>query len=101
MTTVFFIICNLFQLLLIYAFVEKMLTRKYNKNITFVAWIIGFIVDETLVYFANNNSLNSFLYNIIVCMVLFFSYSDSIKNKIIVLVYMNVFTMLSECLVYF
>ena len=101
MTTIFFILCNLFQVLLIYAFVEKMLTRKYSKSLTFIVWIIGFIVDETLVYFANNNSFNTVLYNILVFLIICIFYNESIKNKVIALVYMNVFSMLSECIVYF
>lgn len=101
MTTVFFIICNLFQVLIIFSFVDKMLTRKYSKKVTIIAWIIGFIVDESLVYFANNMNINTLLYYTVVILILYFFYNEHIKNKIIVLAFMCVFSMLSECIVYF
>lgn len=99
--TIFYIICNLFQMLLMYAFAEKMLTRKYSKNITFFSWLVSVSVDEILVHIVKNNNFNIVLYNIIIFYLLYTLYNESIKNKIIVLVFMNISGIISECIVYF
>lgn len=101
MTTVFFIICNLFQILILYSFVDKMLTRKYNKRITVAIWTIVFAIDEIIVQLVDNMDINTIFYFGLFAVILFFLYKNSIKSKVIVMVFINAFSLISECVVYF
>lgn len=100
MTILFYAICDIFQLLILFSFMEKMLGRKYNKYITYVVWIGMFIIDEVVVYFGDNSYLNLVVYYLIMMTIIFSLYGGSIKSKLVVLIFMDVFSTISEIAVY-
>lgn len=100
MTVLFYVVCDIFQLLILYEFMDKMLGRKYSKYITYLVWISTFIIDEVVVYFGNNNYLNTVVYYILMIFLIFFLYDGSIKSRILVIIFMDVFSTISEIAVY-
>lgn len=101
MSTVFFIICTLFQTLILCSFIDKMLTRKYNALITVLIWVIAVISDEVIVQLANSMNINALIYYLILIGLLLFLYKGSIKNKIIVMGFICAFSIIAEFVVYF
>lgn len=96
MTILFYAICDIFQLLILFSFMEKMLGRKYNKYITYVVWIGMFIIDEVVVYFSDSSYLNLAIYFIILISNTFLLYDGSLKSKMLVIVFVDVFSAISE-----
>ena len=96
MTVLFYAICDIFQLLILFSFMEKMLGRKYNKYITYVVWIGMFIIDEVVVYFSDSSYLNLAIYFIILISNTFLLYDGSLKSKMLVIVFVDVFSAISE-----
>lgn len=100
MIILFYAICDLFQLMFLHSFVDKMLARKYNKYISYAIWGITFVLDEVVVFFYDNNSLHMAVYFMIMISIVFGLYDDSIKSKILVLVFMFAFSLFSEIIVF-
>lgn len=100
MTMLFYALCDLFQLMCLYSFVDKMLPRKHNKYLTYILWGLTFAVDEIVVYLNYNNMINMFVFIILMICVVFGLYDSSIKSRILVLVFINVFSLFSETILY-
>lgn len=96
MTILFYAICDIFQLLILFSFMEKMLGRKYNKYITYVVWIGMFIIDEVVVHFSDSSYLNLAIYFIILISNTFLLYDGSLKSKMLVIVFVDIFSAISE-----
>lgn len=100
MTILFYAICDIFQLLILFSFMEKMLERKYKKYITYVVWIGMFIIDEVVVYFSDSSYLNLAIYFIILICNTFLLYDGSFKSKMLVIIFVDVFSAISETVVF-
>lgn len=100
MTELFYAVCDIFQLLILYEFMDKMLERKYGKYKTYLVWISIFILDEVVVYLGNNNYLNTVVYYTLMIFLIFFLYGGSIKSRVLVMIFMDVFSTISEIAVY-
>lgn len=96
MIILFYAICDIFQLLILFSFMEKMLGRKYNKYITYVVWIGMFIIDEVVVHFSDSSYLNLAIYFIILISNTFLLYDGSLKSKMLVIVFVDIFSAISE-----
>ena len=87
-------------MLVICAFVNKMLERKYSQPITIMGWLILCILDEIIVLGLNNKYLNLITYVGFILVLFKMIYKGDLKTKVITIVYIGMYGVLSEFVVY-
>lgn len=100
MLQLFYGICDLFQVLLIRAFVNRMLKYRQKRYITESLWIITFILDEIWIYFINDSKWNMVVATVLELAVICIGYSGKKKDKVFTFLFMDVSLIVSEALVY-
>lgn len=100
MIELFFICSELFQLLIIYAFADKMINRKYSQPVTLIGWLILFVIDGIVVLRISNGILNIATYYILMFIILSLLYYSDLQNKIMLVIHVFVYGVLAEFVVY-
>ncbi|MBQ4069642.1 MAG: GHKL domain-containing protein [Lachnospiraceae bacterium] len=100
MIEMFFMCSELFQLLIIYAFADKMIKRRYSQPVTFIGWLLLFILDGVIVLKVNNGILNMVMYYVLMLIILSFLYCSDFQNKIMLVIHIFVYGVLAEFVVY-
>ena len=100
MIEIMYVVTDVFQLLIIYNFAQRMLIRRYTKMFTYLAWVGIFLAGEIPVCF-NNSHMVFTVSNILLIVGLGILYRDRIKKKIVVFLYIAIFILFSECITNF
>lgn len=100
MIELFFSCCELFQLLIIYAFADKMLNRKYSQPFTLFGWLVLFVLDAVIVFGVKNDLVNILAYYILMAIILKIFYCPDFQSKIMLVVHIFLYGILSEFVVY-
>ena len=66
MIELFYMFAELFQILIIYAFADKMLQKKYSIQRTMVGWLVLYAVYRILALNVNNKYINILLYYVFI-----------------------------------
>ncbi len=100
MIELFYMFAELFQILIIYAFADKMLQKKYSIQRTMVGWLVLYVVYRILALTVNNKYINIILYYIFIVLILKIFYNSNMQNKIMTIVHIGIYGIWSEVVVY-
>lgn len=96
MKSVIYIIAEVFQLIIMMTFANKMLKKRYDNIRTFLIWVAFFVIDEILIKFQQINLVNTLLYFSGIIIVMCVSYRNTLKDKAITVMFITAFSFVSE-----
>ena len=98
METVFYFVCNIIHLMVFYAYVDKMLIRRFDKKTVCLMWVAVFIIDEVVVYFNKLEIINLLTMTILFMSLFLIGYKSGLKKAFTIYLFFCIFTLASEML---
>lgn len=98
METIFFLVCNILHVFVMYSYVDKVLVRRYSKKTVGLMWGVTYVMDEIVIQFNKIEIVNFFAMTILLMSLFIVGYKSGVKKAFITYLFYNIFMLASEML---